>query len=125
MSRISNHHPIAIGTAIVAAVLIVQSTAHAATLAVSPNAALVSGAGRAIGASWPDSGPYKVSFICDVPGCANYTASSTTSTSLTRYVSVTTCTGYIANSTTHVTDLPDGSSASGVTQTTWSKGKIC
>lgn len=116
---------IAVASAAALAVTLIPNTANAAVATISPSAALRSGQSRGIAAAWPDQGPYKVSFVCDVPGCANFTSSRTTIVSVARTISVTTCTGYVANHSVSVTDLADGSSASAQSQTTWSKGTFC
>jgi len=101
------------------------SPAFAAGAVMTPgNATLASGQSRAIGAAWGNTGPYKVTFHCNVSGCADFVTSSTTTSSLGRTVGVATCTGLTATHTLSVTDAT-GASASASETTSWTRGKAC
>ncbi len=118
---------IAIGLAIVALNVSVAAPAQAVTLVVTGNSTVPSSTAVTLGAAWGNSGPYKVSFVCGVPGCANFISASTIATSTFRYnVAVATCTGITYDTTTTVwEDAGAGASASGTTATTWAKAKLC
>lgn len=110
-----------------AAVLSLQafaSPAAAATVSFSGNATLASGSGRAIAAAWGDSPRYNVNFQCGMTGCSNFVSSSTTTTSLSRYISLTTCTGKTVTHSIKVVDSKGGS-ASAASKTTWTRGSYC
>jgi hypothetical protein len=117
----------AIALALVTTAIAVAGPAEAASIVVTANSTIPSGTAKTLGAAWGSEGPYKVSFTCGVPGCANFTSASTTATSVFRYnVAVATCSGVTYD--THTTiweDAGAGASASGTTVTTWTKGKAC
>lgn len=105
-------------------VLGAAGAAQAATVVIDGDATLASGQGRNIGASWAGGGPYRVSFQCGVPGCANFSSASTSSVSLARHVVRTTCTGETRTHTLTVIDRT-GSRGHAQSQTRWLRGSGC
>ena len=88
----------------------------------TPNGSAVSGTQRLVGASWGNTGPYKVDYRCGAQNCSNFVKSSTTEVSHFTYISYATCTGATTNSTVTIWERAGaGASASGKTTTTWSK----
>ncbi len=96
-------------------------------LTISGSATLPDGGGRAIGAVWADQPPYKVNFSCGVPGCSNYVTSSTTTTSLARYISYDVCnSGLFATHQISVwMKAGAGTQLSATSHTTWTAGAAC
>jgi hypothetical protein len=131
MSRITGRKRfamvVAIGFSAVAGVAFMAAPAEAVTLVVTANSTIPSATAKTLGAAWGSAGPYKVSFTCGVPGCANFISASTASTTVFRYnVAVSTCTGITYDTKTTVwEDAGAGATASGTTVTTWTKGSFC
>jgi hypothetical protein len=98
-------------------------SASAVALSMDGNATVPSGYNRLIAAAWGTSGPFKVNFVCNVPGCANFVTSSTQSVTLSRYIQVITCVGAAYTSTITVWENAGaGASASTNSTTRWLKG---
>jgi hypothetical protein len=110
------------------AVLLTVSGAIAApVIGLTGNATRRDGGGRGIAAVWGDQGPYKVNFSCGVPGCSNYVTSSTTSTSLTRFVEYDVCnSAYTGTHTIHVwMNAGSGTELSATSHTYWTSSPAC
>lgn len=125
-SRGKRFRRIGLAVGLVSLSVLSASPAVAASVAITPNATLASGQSRAIGAAWGSSGPYKVNFVCNVAGCANFSSNSTTVTSLGRTVALTTCTGANRAHTITITENAGaGASASAMSRTIWTAGAFC
>lgn len=118
-----------VGLVIAAACVLAAPTAAVAVYtAISFPATLSSGSGRTITAEWgyagPHTGAYRANFQCGLSGCANFVSSSTYTQSLSRYVSLATCTGYQANHTLWARDMYGGENNSS-SYTRWTAGSFC
>ncbi len=117
-----------LGTGMAAALisvgLMMPMAATAVGVSMTPSATLASGQGRAIRAAWGANAPYKVTFHCNVTNCTDYVTSSTTSTSVSRYVILSTCTGAVRTSPISITETGSGSTNASTT-TTWTRGTAC
>lgn len=115
---------VGVAAAAVVAMVFAAPPSFAAGASLSGNATLTSGQGRSLGGAWDGGGPYEVNFQCGVPGCANFVTSSTAATSLSRYVSRSTCSGETRTHSLKVV-ARSGSRASVQSQTRWLPGSRC
>lgn len=119
---------IAVVVALTGAGVTAAQTAQAATLVVTENGTVASGASRVVGAAWGSSGPYKVNFNCGISGagCSNFVTDSTASTTYFQTIVVSTCTGKSVSTKTTIWESQGrGASAAGTTVSTWARGTIC
>lgn len=129
MGSISNARKLLIvaGLCLIGGVVSIAAPANAVTLVVTPNSTIPSQTTKTVGADWGDIAPYKVNFVCAIPGCANFTSASTTTYQVFRYNEVVaTCSNVTYNTKTTVWERAGaGASITGTTVTTWTKGKAC
>lgn len=115
----------AIAAAATVAILISQALpASALTISMTPSATLAYGQGRGLSAAWLGTAPFKVTFLCNISGCANWVVNSTTAESLGgRWVSAAVCAGQVRTSTITVWDQAGaGTRGDASTTTTWRPG---